>query len=201
MRAAVHATKLTIATMDPMGLGSLRFCRRTQSQMLNVVVGSEPRTQEECMSERRTLVLGGDGYCGWATALHLSARGHVVGIVDNFARRDWDAQLGVRPLTRLASLPQRLACWEARTGTRIPLYIGDIGDGPFLASAVRDEEFHQRCASTRTETELIQPGGSAMCALEMRRLSLAGRARVMTSDLERAQCSAATECPPAHRPV
>ncbi len=138
MRAAVHATKLTIATMDPMGLGSLRFCRRTQSQMLNVVVGSEPRTQEECMSERRTLVLGGDGYCGWATALHLSARGHVVGIVDNFARRDWDAQLGVRPLTRLASLPQRLACWEARTGTRIPLYIGDIGDGPFLASAVRD---------------------------------------------------------------
>ena len=41
-------------------------------------------------------VLGGDGYCGWATALYLSQQGHTVSIVDNFARRQWDHELGVR---------------------------------------------------------------------------------------------------------
>ena len=39
-------------------------------------------------------VLGGDGYCGWATALYLSKRGHTVAIVDNFVRRLWDHELG-----------------------------------------------------------------------------------------------------------
>src|SRR5262249_43119979 len=43
----------------------------------------------------RVLVLGGDGYCGWPTALHLSARGHEVGILDSFVRRLWDHELGV----------------------------------------------------------------------------------------------------------
>ena len=47
----------------------------------------------------RISVLGGDGYCGWATALHLSARGHTVSIVDNFTRRLWDYELGVQTLT------------------------------------------------------------------------------------------------------
>ena len=44
-------------------------------------------------------VLGGDGYCGWATALYLSNRGHSVAVVDNFIRRQWDFELGVQTLT------------------------------------------------------------------------------------------------------
>ena len=51
---------------------------------------------------------GGDGYCGWATALHLSARGYRVAIVDNLCRRGFDAQLGLDTLTPIASLHQRL---------------------------------------------------------------------------------------------
>jgi UDP-sulfoquinovose synthase len=57
-------------------------------------------------------VLGGDGYCGWATALHLSSRGHEVSIVDNFSRRQWDHELGVQTLTPIRPLAERLKAWQ-----------------------------------------------------------------------------------------
>ena len=49
-------------------------------------------------------VLGGDGYCGWATALYLSAKGHSVAIIDNYLRRQWDHELGAQTLTPIAPL-------------------------------------------------------------------------------------------------
>ncbi|WP_158915916.1 NAD-dependent epimerase/dehydratase family protein [Caulobacter sp. S45] len=67
----------------------------------------------------RVLVLGGDGFCGWPTALHLSARGHDVAIVDNLSRRGIDQELGVQSLTPIPPLPQRLAAWEEVSGRRI----------------------------------------------------------------------------------
>ena len=51
---------------------------------------------------------GGDGYCGWATALHLSARGYKVCIVDNLVRRQYDLQLGLDTLTPIATIHQRV---------------------------------------------------------------------------------------------
>jgi UDP-sulfoquinovose synthase len=51
---------------------------------------------------------GGDGYCGWATALHLSARGYEVCIVDNLCRRQFDMQLGLDTLTPIASIHDRV---------------------------------------------------------------------------------------------
>jgi len=51
----------------------------------------------------RILVLGGDGYLGWPTALHLSRRGHDVGVVDNFARRGYDLEMGVDSLVPITS--------------------------------------------------------------------------------------------------
>ena len=53
-------------------------------------------------------VLGGDGYCGWATALYLSKQGHEVAIVDNFVRRQWDHELGAQTLTPIRPLSDRL---------------------------------------------------------------------------------------------
>jgi len=84
----------------------------------------------------RISVLGGDGYCGWATALYLSKQGHSVSIVDNFARRQWDHELGVETLTPIRSLPERLRAWKARTGLDVPVYSGDITDYDFLASTI-----------------------------------------------------------------
>jgi UDP-sulfoquinovose synthase len=56
----------------------------------------------------RILVLGGDGFCGWPTTLHLSACGHDVAIVDNFARRAADVELEAESLTPIRSLSERI---------------------------------------------------------------------------------------------
>ncbi|HEX4169059.1 MAG TPA: NAD-dependent epimerase/dehydratase family protein [Bryobacteraceae bacterium] len=79
-------------------------------------------------------VLGGDGYCGWATALYLSAKGHTVSIVDNFARRLWDNQLGVETLTPIHSMTERLKAWRDLSGRDIQLFTGDLTDHDFVAS-------------------------------------------------------------------
>jgi UDP-sulfoquinovose synthase len=85
-------------------------------------------------------VLGGDGYCGWATALYLSAKGHSVAIVDNFARRTWDHELGVQTLTPIRPLSERLKIWQQLTGKSIELFVGDVTDYDFLASTVKSFE-------------------------------------------------------------
>ncbi len=67
----------------------------------------------------RVLILGGDGFCGWPTSLHLSQRGHDVIIVDNFARRNADIELEADSLTPIAPLGTRLAAWRELTGREI----------------------------------------------------------------------------------
>ena len=86
----------------------------------------------------KIIVLGGDGYCGWATALYLSKKGHAVSIVDSFARRQWDHELGIQTLTPIRTLPERLKVWEALTGLTIDVFPGDITDHDFLASVIDD---------------------------------------------------------------
>ena len=81
-------------------------------------------------------VLGGDGYCGWATALYLSKRGHTVSIVDNFSRRQWDHELGVQTLTPIRTLAERVGAWQALTGRVIDTFAGDCCDYEFLASVL-----------------------------------------------------------------
>jgi UDP-sulfoquinovose synthase len=81
-------------------------------------------------------VLGGDGYCGWATALYLSKKGHEVAIVDNFLRRQWDHELGVQTLTPIQPLSDRLRVWQELTGNAIESFAGDVTDYDFLASVV-----------------------------------------------------------------
>ena len=85
----------------------------------------------------RVLVIGGDGYCGWATALYLSDRGHEVGILDSLVRRHWDLTLGVETLTPIAPIGRRIARWKELTGREISLYIGDTCDYSWLHDAIR----------------------------------------------------------------
>ncbi len=88
----------------------------------------------------KVLVIGGDGYCGWATALHLSNRGYEVGIVDSLVRRLWDEQLGVNTLTPIAPIQKRIQRWYELTGKKIELFIGDITNYDFLIKAFRKFE-------------------------------------------------------------
>jgi len=86
----------------------------------------------------RICVLGGDGYCGWATALYLSRQGHEVAIVDNFLRRQWDFELGAQTLTPIQPLAERLCVWQELTGKSIDLFVGDVTDYSFLATVFQD---------------------------------------------------------------
>jgi len=85
-------------------------------------------------------VLGGDGYCGWATALYLSNQGHTVSIVDNFVRRQWDFELGAQTLTPIQPLADRLRVWKELTGKSIQSFVGDLNDYEFLAGVIEEAE-------------------------------------------------------------
>src|ERR1700690_389773 len=87
-------------------------------------------------NEMKICVLGGDGYCGWATALYLSGKGHTVSVVDNYARRQWDHELGVQTLTPIQPMADRLRAWHDLTGRTIELFVGDVMDHDFLASTI-----------------------------------------------------------------
>jgi UDP-sulfoquinovose synthase len=88
----------------------------------------------------RVAVLGGDGYCGWATALYLSKKGHTVAIVDNYVRRQWDYELGVQTLTPIRPLAERLNVWQELTGETIESFVGDVTEYDFLSSVVQSFE-------------------------------------------------------------
>ena len=81
----------------------------------------------------KVLVLGGDGYCGWPTSLHLSEAGHEVVIVDNFVRRTIDNELGATSLTPIAEPKERVKAWQEVSGLTIGLEYGDLLDWEFVS--------------------------------------------------------------------
>ena len=74
----------------------------------------------------KVIVLGGDGFCGWPTALHLSNLGHEIIIVDNLSRRNIDNELEVSSLTPIVPIGQRLSTWTDTTGKKIKFFNIDI---------------------------------------------------------------------------
>ena len=88
----------------------------------------------------KILVLGGDGYLGWPTALHLSACGHEVTVVDNLVRREYDREMGVHSLVPIASLPDRVTRWEQVSGRAINVRLGNLTDAAFTYGVVAEAE-------------------------------------------------------------
>ncbi len=86
----------------------------------------------------RILVLGGDGYLGWPTALHLSQCGHEVAVADNFVRRQYDLEMGVDSLVPIESLQTRAEVWRELTGKSIEVYVGDLTDADFTYAMLRE---------------------------------------------------------------
>tara|TARA_Y100000991_G_C21950981_1_gene339775 strand:+ start:171 stop:1328 length:1158 start_codon:yes stop_codon:yes gene_type:complete len=74
----------------------------------------------------RILVLGGDGYLGWPTSMHLASLGHKVAIVDNMSKRVWEAECSVEPLFPISTISTRVSTFEKLTNFKIDTYIGDI---------------------------------------------------------------------------
>lgn len=85
----------------------------------------------------RVLILGGDGFLGWPTAMHLSARGHAVAVVDNYFRRRACIERDLPTLYPTLNLHRRAAGWAEKAGKQIDVHIGDIADYDFLLQVFR----------------------------------------------------------------
>ncbi|HEX7001150.1 MAG TPA: NAD-dependent epimerase/dehydratase family protein [Trueperaceae bacterium] len=89
----------------------------------------------------KVFVLGGDGFCGWPTSLHLSNLGHDVVILDNLSRRNIDNELEAGSLTPIRPMGERLRAWEELTGRKIRFQLLDIAQNYHrLLSLIRDEK-------------------------------------------------------------
>jgi UDP-sulfoquinovose synthase len=86
----------------------------------------------------RVLILGGDGYLGWPTAMRFSGSGHTVAVVDNFARRRWVEEAGSHSLTPIVSFEERIEAWREVAGKRIEPFVGNIAEGTFVEDVVRE---------------------------------------------------------------
>lgn len=87
----------------------------------------------------KILILGGDGFCGWPTALHLSAAGHDITIVDNLSRRNIDNELEVSSLTPIKPMGKRLEAWTEVSGRTMKFHLIDVAkDYDRLVKLMRD---------------------------------------------------------------
>lgn len=88
----------------------------------------------------RIIVAGGDGFCGWPTALYLSNQGHEVTIADNLVRRKIDEELNSNSVIPIVSLEERVAVWKEKTGKEIGIYVGDLNDYDFLTKLFQETQ-------------------------------------------------------------
>ena len=86
----------------------------------------------------RILILGGDGYLGWPTAMRFSQAGHEVTVVDNFSRRRWHLAQSTDSLTPILPLEDRIEAWGEVSGKAIEARIGSIEDAEFLDEVVAE---------------------------------------------------------------
>ncbi len=82
--------------------------------------------------KKKILILGGDGYLGWPTAMYLSKKGYRVAVLDNFNKRKWEAEVEATPLIPVKSLRERIRAWKEVSGEDIAVYIGDLTNERFV---------------------------------------------------------------------
>jgi len=80
----------------------------------------------------KVIILGGDGYLGWPTAMYLAAKGHDICVVDNYMRRDLCRNHNIEPLFPVPNLHERVSLWESISGQKINIHIGDCCNYEFL---------------------------------------------------------------------
>jgi len=86
----------------------------------------------------KILILGGDGYLGWPTAMHLSAKGHDVAVADNYLRRRMMMAENVEPLVSVRNLDERAQLWHEVAGREIKVFIGDLCQWEFISRVFRE---------------------------------------------------------------
>jgi UDP-sulfoquinovose synthase len=92
------------------------------------------------VSKKTVVVLGVDGYLGWATALHLSQAGHDVVGIDSLVRRQWDRECGTQSLIPIKSMPQRVSLWNRLTSRTIEWRKMDLRDARAVTALVKETQ-------------------------------------------------------------
>ena len=85
----------------------------------------------------RVLILGGDGYLGWPTAMHLTSKGYEVAVADSYLRRRLCEEQGVAPLFAVPDLRERVSAWKYVSGSHIKVFIGDLTEWAFVETVFR----------------------------------------------------------------
>jgi len=88
----------------------------------------------------RVLILGGDGYLGWPTAMHFSAAGDDVWVADNFAKRQWELEEGITPLLPVPTLHRRVRRWKELTGKTIHMRVGTLTNHRFIYNLFQEAQ-------------------------------------------------------------
>lgn len=88
----------------------------------------------------RVLILGGDGYLGWPTAMHFSAAGDDVWVADNFAKRKWELEEGITPLLPVPTLHRRVRRWKELTGKTIHMRVGTLTNHRFIYNLFQEAQ-------------------------------------------------------------
>lgn len=133
-RAAVSSPFVKEATI-PVGRRSPPVMATTE---IRVPAGAAAGESDE--RPKKIFVLGGDGFCGWPTALHLSEKGHEVVIIDNLSRRKIDVELGCSSLTPIETPETRVAVWNALTGNQLRyIYLDLAQEYDRFAQLIKDE--------------------------------------------------------------
>ena len=86
----------------------------------------------------KVLILGGDGYLGWPTAMHLTAKGHEVAVADNYLRRNLCREENSEPLYEVPNLHIRGRIWEELSGYPVKVFIGDLMLWDFVETVFRE---------------------------------------------------------------
>src|SRR5256712_12834272 len=90
------------------------------------------------VSKKTVVVLGVDGYLGWATALHLSQAGHDVVGIDSLVRSSWDRECGTQSLIPIKSMSQRVSLWNRLTGRSIRWRLMELRSAHAVPEVVRE---------------------------------------------------------------
>ncbi len=85
----------------------------------------------------RVLILGGDGYLGWPTAMHLTSKGYKVAVADSYLRRRLCKEEDVAPLFEVPDLRERVSAWKYESGYHIKMFIGDLAEWAFVETVFR----------------------------------------------------------------
>eukprot|EP00549_Striatella_unipunctata_P007832 CAMPEP_0118702514 /NCGR_PEP_ID=MMETSP0800-20121206/17938_1 /TAXON_ID=210618 ORGANISM="Striatella unipunctata, Strain CCMP2910" /NCGR_SAMPLE_ID=MMETSP0800 /ASSEMBLY_ACC=CAM_ASM_000638 /LENGTH=469 /DNA_ID=CAMNT_0006603733 /DNA_START=147 /DNA_END=1556 /DNA_ORIENTATION=- len=119
---------------------STRFAKRSSSSSSSPLTTMDAASDGE-FEKKTVLVLGGDGFCGWPTSLHLSDKGHDVVIVDNLSRRNIDTELGCDSLTPITSPEVRVKAWKEVSGKDIEFVNLDVAkEYDLLVELIKDKK-------------------------------------------------------------